>query len=294
MSRQLERLARACYGSVLSSERGEVARDELEALGRALSQVEGALAVAAVWSAARAVVFPQLEPEAVARARASIAEILAPAAPPARAHGAHEPALSGSAGVEAPGVTSMAARRASAARSVASALCCFRTPNAALFADTVGHLADAQRDAAAPASRAKAQWLGWLDDVITRSDRCEPRRMVALLGRAVDGSLANLRPSRFFWEGVASERGPLEVWTADAATRRLVSNVLAFDQVKLAGDVLSVIVAERPDFVRDELRIEYLFEQEIHRAFLGASYAGRYRRIEFAFADGSGGWTLEA
>jgi hypothetical protein len=292
--RGLEPVVRAYYGDVRGREHGELKGSELEQLGTLLAAVANALPVAAVWSAARAVIFPQLEPALWATAKSAIDEVLAGL----RANGAVRaedvPSLRVLEALDPRSIEdAMASRRASAARSVAAALRCAIAPSPAAFAATILHLADAQRDPAYPEGRARWRWLGWLDDVITRSDRFALGEILELLAEAVAGSLPKL-PHRFIWEAAGLEDGSFDVWTVDPTTRRSVKSMLGFAEPKLVADVLSVVVKTGPGCAVDQLRVEYFFEHEVNRLLTDSFYTDRYRCIEFELDDGTRRWVTPA
>ena len=292
MARELEQAARNAYGVVSNTRRGTLARSDLEALGARLAPLGSALPVAAAWSAARAVIFPQLELNLVKLARTACEEVrlhLAadPAPPP------EQPLLVLEAFAKqasAAGSDPMAPRRASAALAVAHALSCCVTPSPKLFADTAEQLALAQEDPAYPNNRAQELWTGWLDDVITRSDRFSVIQILELLTSTIDGTLPGLLPSRFTWEGTGNEEGGFEVWTEDPRSHKLVMPVVTFSQFEPKGGTLFVRIANKPGLVKDGLRLEYFAEHEVHRYFLASPYAGKFTVIDYQFEDGSPGW----
>ncbi len=137
----------------------------------------------------------------------------------------------------------------------------------------------AQRSQLGRPARAKQAWVGWLDDVATRSDRFTVGTILELLDRALRGTLDAL-PDAVEWEGTADDSGELSVWATDPSTRRLLRTVMRAKPLELAGDTLRATILDEAGLVRDPLRIESFIEHVIHRCFLGDMYAGRYRQIE--------------
>jgi len=291
MANALDRLARPYYGAVQSAPSGELRRDELEQLGAALATA-GVLPVVAAWSAARAAIYPQLELEAVAEARAAAVEAtvwLGSKTPPKDPDIPAIQALMKYDPDNAP--DAMAARRAKAARCIHAGLRCAIEPTAERFADTIGYLADAQRDEKYPKVRWSEMWVGWLDDVVTRGDRFDAKQALHLLAQTIEGPIRGLVPKRFFWDGAGDEDNVFSVWTRNALTQDSVMMVVEFRDMKIVGRTLSVIVGAKPYLVRDPLRIEYMFEHEILRYFLRSTYMGRYTQIDYQLEDGSLRWT---
>lgn len=292
MERELERAARLTYGAVANTPRGALARPDFERLGTALAPLGSALPVAAAWSAARAVIFPQLELNLVPIARAAVEEVQAHlAATPPLPAGSPLPVLEAFA-KQAPAAAedAMAPRRLNAALAVARALSCCASPEPTLFADTIEHLAAAQDDPAYPGNRAQDRWTGWLDDVITRSDRFSIGQILELLKQTIAGTIPALLPNRFFWEGTGNEDGGFEVWTEDPRSHKLVMPVVTFSRFEPEAGTLYVRVASKPGLVRDRLRLEYFAEHEVQRYFLADAYSGDYTVIDYQFEDGSPGF----
>jgi hypothetical protein len=293
----LERLVRPFYAPVVPADTvppnvRELRRDELERLGEVLAGEAEVLPVVAAWSAARAAIYPQLELSVVRQASAAAMEATAWLGSSTPPKDSDIPAIQVLAQYDpAKALDVMAARRASAARCLHAALRCCIEPTPERFADTIGHLADAQRDDQYPPSRWYELWVGWLDDVVTRGDRFDSKRILRLLAQTIDGTIGALVPKRFFWDGACDEDEVFSVWTRDALKKELVMMVVTFREVKLVGRTLSVVVGTRPDLVRDQLRIEYMFEHEIHRYYTRSMYMGMYSQIEYAFEDGSLRWT---
>jgi hypothetical protein len=277
---------------VIEPDPRDLRRDELEQLGQVLAGVGTALPVVAAWSAARVAIYPQLELSVVSQASAAAMEAtawLGSSTPPKDADIPAIQALAKYDPTQAP--DPIAARRASAARCVHAALRCSIEPTPERFADTLGYLADAQREELYPLKRWYQLWVGWLDDVVTRGDRFDPKRILRLLAQTIDGTIATLVPKRFFWTAASDEAGVFYVCTRDPLQKKTVMDVLTFRDVKLVGRTLSVVVGARPDLVRDPLRIEYMFEHEVHRHLTSSFYMGQYSQIEYAFEDGSLRWT---
>ena len=278
MSLKLVRALRAAYDDVDGSETGRPSRAAVGSIATALYGQPEILKVAVLWSAARAIISPQVLPGAVVGGLQAIGVVQKDgAAGPLRSTPAEAAALL------APVVTVQASNeevhvQAQACLGHAIAFCF--APEPARFMLVMDALVGAQRSEFARPARAKQAWIGWLDDVATRSDRFTVAMVLELLERALRGTLDAL-PAAFEWEGTADESGQLSVWAVDPSTRRLLRTVMRAKPLELAGDTLRTTILDEPGLVRDLLRIEYFIEHVIHRRFLGDMYAGRYRQIEY-------------
>jgi len=291
MSRELERLVRFAYASVEYAERGELTRQELERLGTALQGAGDCLRVAALWTAARAAMLPQLQDASLATATVAVQAVTETLGPPAADVFAATNAIAALRSLLPQSAQDpMVARRASAAGCVASALDCALYPSPALFADVVQRWALATRDPADSATVEQARWTAWLDDIVTRANRFSVLEALALFEKTLQGTIRGLLPNRYVWEGVADVNWNLEVWSKDPTTNKLVMRVLKFASVNLVKDVVHVVIASDPKVITDRLRVEHLFEHEVHRQMMNATYEGKYQAIDYAFAHGTDHW----
>jgi hypothetical protein len=234
---------------------------------------------------------PQLQDASLATATVAVQAVTETLRPPAADVFAATNAISALRSLQSHSAPDpMVLRRANAATSVASALDCALYPSPAFFADVVQQWALATRDPADSATTEQARWTAWLDDVVTRADRFSVSEMLDLLEKTLQGTIRGLLPNRFVWEGAADAKWNLEVWTRDPVTSKLVMRVLKFARVELINDVLHVVVADDPKLVSDRLRVEHLFEHEVHRLMMNATYSGKYQSIAYAYANGSDSW----
>jgi hypothetical protein len=276
MSHELVRALRAVYDDIDGSDTGQPSRAAIATIPTSLQSRPDVLKVIALWSAARALVLPQVEPRAVDPCTRGVAAIRQHS--PAAGHviPSDVDALLQPAPVQAP--TGEPYRQAQIC--LGRALAYSVAPEPARFMQVIDALIVAQRSEFARPRRAKQAWIGWLDDVAARSDRFTVPQILQLLERALRGTLDNL-PPELEWEGTANDKGELTVWAKDPRTDRLLTAVMRAEPLKLMGRTLVVTVLVEPRRVSDPLRIEYFAEQVIHRRFLGEMYAGQYDVIEY-------------
>jgi hypothetical protein len=290
MSHELPRSIRTVYDELDCSETGQFTRAEVDTLVRALQGRGNALTIAAVWSAARALVFPQVPPdsiEACARALRALRDEFASKSHAVSPTGI-EPLLQSS-----PTSDLWALRQTEARRCLGHALlfCIDRSP--ARFQQVIQSLTFAQGIEFEEPPKSQAAWIGWLDDVVSRSDGFSVESILELTARAVRGTIESL-PAWFQWEGTGDEAQRLHVWIADGRTRKLQRTAMSLEPLKLVGRELRVTVAPIPDLVRDPMRIEYLFEHWVHRRFLNGLYYGRYEQIQYHCAATGERWQARA
>ena len=290
MSHELVRALRSVYDDVACSSTGQPDRRTVASLWTLLGQRPQQLQVLALWSAARALILPQVAPAAIDPGLRAIAALRAVwAAPPVPQSAI--PADISALLAGAPATTDD--RQLQAQRCLGHALAFALQPTSAGLMAVIDAMVSAQRSEFAHSARAREAWIGWLDDVASRCDRFAPAALLDLLERTLRGTITTL-PVAFRWEGTGDDKGLLHVWAADLQTRRLVSNVMTIDPPVLKGRVLQVSVHDAPHLVRDPLRIEYFVEHFIHRVFLGEPHAGQFDRIDY-HAQGTGeAWSAPA
>jgi hypothetical protein len=289
MSRELVRKIESAYGEVDSSATGQMPRASIEQLGRALSGAGDVERVIALWSAARALAFPQIATRWVEGAVRALHAARSAIETGIRVRPAEVDALLAP---DAPGKP-WDERQLEARRCLGHALSFCVDPSPLRFASTIESMGVAQRDASLTPQKAKQTWTGWLDDVVSRADRFTLADLIALADRTIRGTV-ELLPAWYRWEGAANDKHHLEVWTEDPRTRKLVMPVMRLEALKLDGAVLTVTVMASPDMVRDPLRIEYLVEDVVHRRFLGGLYDGRYERIDYRCLATGEAWQVPA
>jgi hypothetical protein len=280
MSPDLSRVIRSTYDDIDDSETGRPTVAIAERLFGALQGHGDTARVTAVWSAARALIVPQVAAESIEPCVRGIQALRAATAPnaPRQRSGLPEP-IDALFRPDLPGEPKDA--RCIAVRAcLGNALAFCINPTAARFVQVVEALVAAQGDEFAKPPQEKQRWIGWLDDVVSRSYRYGLGTILELTERTVRGTLRVFRPG-FGWEGTADDSHRLHVWTVDRPTRHLLQNVMTIEPVELRARALAVTVLPEPDYIRDPLRIEYLVEDAILRRFLGGMYDGRYDLIEY-------------
>lgn len=290
MSHELIRVLRSVYDDIDSSETGQPTRAMICAIWPSLQKYPEARYVTALWSAVRALVFPQVALEAIepcAKAINAVRTILA--------NGVASPMP---VEVEAilqqpqPGITSIREQaEAQLCLGHALAFCVDSAPER--FLHVINTLVSAQRSQFANPTRSKQAWIGWLDDVVSRSDRFHIETILGLVERTLHGTL-NMVPASFEWEGVADDSGKLEVWAEDPKTRRLLIPVMTAEPLLVMERTLKATILDETHLVCDQLRIEYFVEHIIHRRFLGGMYEGHYDHIEFRCLGSGENWQAPA
>lgn len=231
MSHELVRALRPAYDDIDGGDTGQPGRAAIGTIWSSLQNHPDARHVTALWSAARALVFPQVGPDAVERcgqaidaARGGLIRGVASILPPAvdallqKAH--------------APGTSDP--RQVDAQQCLGHALAFCVQPTPSRFMQVIDAMVVAQHSEFLHPARSKQAWIGWLDDVVSRSDRFSTATMLDLLERTLRGTL-DMLPVSFEWEGVADSAGKLEVWVKDPKTRSLLMAVMATEPLRLAA-----------------------------------------------------------
>jgi hypothetical protein len=233
-------------------------------------------------------VFPQVTPGAVdrcARAIDAVRHLGLGAAGATSSIPAQVEALLDQPGLAQPGGN----RQVEAERCLGHALAFGADPVPERFVRAMDAKVAAQHREFAHRARARQAWIGWLDDVVNRSDRFGVDAMLAHVERTLRGTL-DVLPAPYEWEGTADDAGRLEIWTTDPRSRRLVTLVMVTEPLRVEARTLLVCVLDERRLVRDPLRIEYFVEHMLHRRFLGAMHAGEYDRVEYRCPGTSESW----
>lgn len=290
MSHELVRALRAVYDDVEGSATGQPARQAIASLWTLLGQRAQQLQVLALWSAARALILPQIAAGAIDPGLRAITALRAAAA---AAPGPQAQVPADIAALLAGSTATTDDRQLQAQRCLGHALAFLLQPTPAGLMAVIDAMVSAQRSEFAHSARAHQAWIGWLDDVASRCDRFTPAALLDLLERTLRGTLTTM-PVAFRWEGTGDDKGLLHVWAADLQTRRLVSSVMTIDPPVRTGRLLQVTVHDAPHLVRDPLRIEYFVEHTLHRVFLGEPHAGQFDRIDYHCLGTGEAWSAPA
>lgn len=291
MSLEVARALRRAYDDIDGAETGQPSRAVIESIPSALHKHPSAATVALLWSAARALVLPQIALDAVEPcSHAIVATRRCVVAGATSSTPAEVVALLQHASPPGQGADPA---QVQAQHCLAHALAFCLTSDPASFMRAMDAFVAAQHSQFARPARAKQAWIGWLDDVVSRSDRFTPDAILELLDRTVRGTLATLPPG-FEWEGTADRDGQLGVWIMNPKTRKLVSVVMAVEPLEVKKRTLLVTVLAEPNLASDPLRIEYFVEHMIHRVFLGAMYADQYDVIDYRHLGTGETWQAPA
>ena len=285
MSHELVRALRPVYDDIDSAESGLPSRALSGEVWRSLQPRGQALFITALGTAARALIYPQVAPGAVERCVKAI-EATRPllgakhAGLPAEVDALLHPAQS---------ATLSNPEQLQAQHCLGHALAFCLTSASARFTPLIDAFAVSQRAEYTSAVRAKHCWIGWLDDVVSRSDRFDVPALLDLLEQTARGTLSGI-PGAFRWEGAAEGAGKLEVWTEEPKSRRLLQSVMACEPLQVQQRKLIARIAPQPAGVGDILRIEYFVEHVIHRRFLNAAHYGTYDQIDYLCPGNGQSW----
>ena len=292
MLREIERALRGVYGNVSWAPTGSPTEEDRDEIFAVLTRSPEWLPVVALWSASRAIVFPQLPAEALPSARRDM-EASASMLSGGEAKGS-EPFLrhlASSDGAE----TEWSARRHAAHRALLAALDLCRGPTPPVWRTLLSALEFAQLGGDASVDDRREWWIAWLDDVVMRCDRTNVATMHGLVERCLAGTLDEL-VEPYCWEGVEQGDPPyhVQVWTADPRTHHVRKPYLDFETFEFRSRKLEVVISRRPDVITDPLRIEYLVEMGVLRRYLFGRYEGRYDLIDYHCLATDERWTVEA
>jgi hypothetical protein len=280
---------RSVYNDILASETGKLSEENIDLIYKALVNREKSLCIIALWSAARALVFPQIPVKSVEQCVLAIRTIFEITE---RSHDANA-RKSVETIINSGSVDNLDSQQEKALLCFTNALRFLITRDFTDFLCTIEVLASSQIKMLDAPRKARLYWIGWLDDVVCRNGRFSIITMLELVERTLLGTIGHV-PTFALWEAAGDDKGRFDVWAMDAKTRRLIQPVMMIDPIVLKDETLFVRVLDQPSVVKDPLRIEYLFEHWIHRLFLAEAYLGRYKNIEYYCQSTAETWRAPA